>query len=133
MERLQQEGIVLRANVSFREVMERNALLKVNVQGVVVCAGDVLVKVDKWLAVRRNSRRQLEVKGTDYAYHAWLRGRRDLLRYCSAHGLDDLHCHHFDLVTGEEVDQIRIELHQLPLLGDFISQAVEIGRQARRA
>ena len=78
MERLLREGVVLRDNVSFREITERNAFIKVNVQGIVVCADDVPVKVDKWLAVRRNSRRQVEVKGTDYAYHAWLRGRRDL-------------------------------------------------------
>jgi hypothetical protein len=131
MERLLREGVVLRHNLSFREIIERNALIKVNVHGVVICTDDVLVKVDKWLAVRRNPRRQVEVKGTDYAYHAWLRGRRDLIRYCSAHGLEDLHCHHFDLLSGVEIDQTRIPLQDLPLLGDFISQAVDMGKRAK--
>ena len=55
-----------------------------------------------------------------------------LIRYCTAHGLEDLHCHRFDLVTGLETDQLRISLHELPLLGDFITGAVELGRQARQ-
>jgi hypothetical protein len=113
------------------ESYEGENLVTVNVLGTLVCAEDVLIKVDKRLAVRRNRRRQYEVKGSDYVYHARSRRRGlNLIRYCSAHGMDDLHCHLFDLQTGNEISRPNIGLEHLPTLGDFIPQAIALGREA---
>lgn len=129
MERFQREGLILRDGLSFRESAELGSLIKINLRGVIVCVEGVLITVDKWLAVRRNRERRYEVKGIHYSYHAWLRGGQNLIRYCSAHGLPDLHVHRFDPGTGEETEE-RIALHELPVLGDFILQAVDLGREA---
>jgi hypothetical protein len=133
LETLMQDGVVRRHSLSIYEVQDdRSELLKVNIRGRILCDQNVVIRIDKWLAVRRHPRGHLEVKGTDYAYHAWLRGAgRNLIRYCTAHGLGDLHYHAFDLVTGDETEQVRIDLRALPLLADFIQQAVELGRRTR--
>jgi hypothetical protein len=131
VERLISNGSILRRGLSFVESYASDNLVAVNVVGTLVCAEDVLIKVDKWLAVRRNRRRRYEVKGSDYVYHA-RSGRRgiNLIRYCSAHGMDDLHCHLFDLRTGNETGRPNIGLNDLPTLGDFIPQAIALGREA---
>ena len=129
MERLIQDGSVLASRLSFLELPER-APREVNLKGVVACAEGALLHVDKWLTVRRNRRGQLEVKGQDYIYHARLRGHRNLFRYCTAHGLDDLHVHRYDLQSGVELGRPKIALHELPPLNEVILEAIETAKLA---
>lgn len=132
MEALEQAGLVLRNHLAFVHTEDDGLLIEVGLSGIIECAQAVFIKVDKSLEVRKVQSGQLQVKGKDYAYHAYLREpQRDLMRYCSAHGLDDLHCHNFDLATGDETDQPRIRIAELPTLGEFIPRAVDLGRQAR--
>ena len=132
MARFQREGLVLQDRLAFVESYKGNALQAVNLRGRIVCCEDVIIKVDKWLDMRRAPHKPTEVKGSDYVYHAWLRGRKQyLIRYCS-HTLEDLHCHHYDLETGEETERNPITLNELPTLGDFIPYAIELGRAATR-
>jgi hypothetical protein len=132
IERLTAEGIILDSRLSFSETFRDNQLVQVTLRGVIDCAEQVSIKVGKVLDVKTSRGRPL-VKGSDYSYHAWLRmdPPRDLIRYCTAHGYDDLHYHRFDLGTGLQIDRPNVAIGDLPTLGDFIPQAVELGGRAK--
>jgi hypothetical protein len=100
--------------------------------GRVTCSDDVVIEVDTWLDRRRDARGRLEVRGALFFYHAWVGSTGSwLFRYCTAHGLDDLHVHRYDLDTGEETSQPRIPLQRLPSLADVILEAVDTVRAVR--
>ena len=135
METLADQGLVTDNHLVFTHTVHDGALVEVSLQGIIECAEDVFIKVDKALGVRKIRNGQVQVRGKDYAYHAWLNltPTRDLIRYCSAHGLDDFHCHLFDPATGEELGRPSIDLADLPTLGDFIPLAIELGRAGKVA
>jgi hypothetical protein len=136
MDDLARRGIVDRETLTFVEQRDAsNELRKIQIRGRVQCPDGVVIIVDKWLDVRRGPQRRYEVKGERYSYHAWRRSspRLHLFRYDSAHGLDRLHRHEFDLLTGIEVaepEQVRIE--NLPTLDLVILEAVALGQRASR-
>ena len=133
MERLAQQGVVLESNLSFIEVSDHTGLSRVNLTGDIICADGVSVSVEKTLMVLKPANRRPLVKGRFYSYHAWLRDEAegDLIRYDNADGEDDLHRHDFDPRTGAETARTSIDISELPTLGAFIPQAVELGRRAR--
>lgn len=81
MRDLEDQGIVLRDLLAFREIRDRRKVLRrVNLVGWIECADDVRIRVDKWLDVRRGARGRYEVRGRYYDYHAMLSARVPLLR-----------------------------------------------------
>ena len=74
----------------------------------------------------------LQVRGLDYSYHAWLGAtEQDILRYDMAHG-EGLHCHVFDLATGESV-LLPAPLDMLPSLDGFVRMSCRRAADAARA
>jgi hypothetical protein len=99
MNNLLDEGLVLKDHLIFDEIRDGRYLIEVNIKGQIDCIDGLAIAVDKWLDVDEGQR----VKGYSYSYHAWLTAtEQPVIRYDSAHGLDDLHCHLFDLATREE-------------------------------
>jgi len=128
MRGLVNEGVVLHDGLSFVAYFDRGLPARVNLRGRVHCRDGVVLMVDKWLEVRRNARGQDEVRGYSYTYEAWrLPGENQVLRYDSSHGLDNLHRHSFDPVTGDEVEVVTIALDQLPTLDRVIREAAAPG------
>lgn len=127
MRDLEDRGIVRANKISFHEVRDRRGRLRqVRVSGRVDCE-EVLVKVDKWLDVRRRK------DARDYDYHVMLAGtNQSLLRYDNAHGPATFHRHRFNPHSGR--DRIEpITRDELPTLDHVIVEAVEAGRTARSA
>jgi hypothetical protein len=131
MSALAKEGVVLRDGLTFTETRDHKELVAVQIRGYIECAGNLLVFVDKWLDVRRGKQRRYEVRGTSYSYHAWVRGSgATLLRYDSAHGLDQLHRHRL-IADGSEIVE-PIHLGMLPTLTGFIREALDSATQLDR-
>ncbi len=73
-----------------------------------------------------------QVRGVEYTYHAWLGAtEQDILRYDMAHG-EGLHCHVFDLATGESA-LLPAPLDMLPSLDGFVRMACRLAADAERA
>ncbi len=130
MRALEREGLVISDGLTFHEVRfgRRKILVQVNIRGHIQCTDDLLIDVDKWLEVdqRRN------VRGVSYSYHAWLvAADRQVLRYDMSHGIDELHCHLFDMRSGQETAVIPVSLDRLPSLDAFIRIAVKMVRDAQ--
>lgn len=127
MTQLMNEGLVEENGLVFDEVRDGRALLAVNIAGRLGCAAGVTAEVDKWLDAQPGPRGYL-VKGSSYSYQAWLSDTgQEIVRYDSAHGLDDLHCHVFNLKTGEE-ERISCPLERLPSLDAFVRIAVKMAQ-----
>ena len=58
--------------------------------------------------------------------------RQAVIRYDNAHGLNDLHCHIFDLNTGEG-SLHTVPIDKLPTLDSFIRVAVKMVQDAQKA
>jgi len=132
MERLMQEGVVLRDALSFYETFERptGELVAVTLKGRLQCSDDVTVRVDKRMLVRRGVANRHEVKTIHYQYHAWVRARpdrprRNLLRYDTNSHRPELHAHLFD-ADGWEVGAQTISLEEMPTLDGFIRHVVTL-------
>lgn len=125
---LAKQGIVESDALSFTDIRKGRRIVAVHIEGRIDCTSNVTIFVDKWLDVRRNRRGQYEVRGSSYSYNAWLRGsNKQMLRYDSAHGLEELHRHTFDS-AGHESREI-ILLDDLPTLDRVILEAVASARQ----
>jgi len=129
MDRLFGEQVVLHDHLDFIEI-HGEALDAVQIVGHVECSGGVILAVDKWLDVRRDAHGRSEVRGVSYSYHAWRRNEHDLLRYDTAHGLDELHRHDFDPETGREIGVHRVPLEELPTLDGVIREAVALAQRS---
>lgn len=131
MRQLEDEGITLEDRLSFRSRYDAGArLTSIRILGRLRCHRDVSVQVDKTLAVRY-VRGVPQVRGIDYAYHAWLAAtEQDILRYDMAHG-EALHCHVFDLATGESA-LLPVPLDMLPSLDGFVRMACRLAADASR-
>jgi hypothetical protein len=134
MDRLEREGLIEANHLVITSTTGLDgSLIEVGITGLVECVSDITIGVDKFLEVRRLPTGVQQVRGKEYRYHARHRKlERNLIRYDTAHGLDDLHVHIYDLVTGEMTSIPRIPKALLPTLGDFIRQAVELGREAEQ-
>ncbi len=87
--------------------------------------------MDKTLIVRY-VRDVPHVRGVDYNYHAWLNStEQDILRYDMAHG-EGMHCHVFDLATGESA-LLPVPLDMLPTLDGFVRMACRRAADAGQA
>lgn len=130
MTRLINEGLVEDDGLTFREYTNVRQLLRVNITGRIHCTSGVTVEVDKWLDVRR-TKKGYEVVGFSYSYQAWLQSsEREILRYDTAHGMNGLHYHLFNLKDGQE-EIVKIEVSELPSLDGFIRQAIRIVENAK--
>lgn len=125
MARLENEGLVINNNLSVQEfVDEQKKLQTVSIEGTVECFGGVVVRVNKRLDVQYRSDGRPEVKGVDYTYQAWLEEEeKQIIRYDMAHE-SGLHCHLYNLNTGEEVIKY-VNLNELPTLDLFIRIAIQ--------
>ena len=101
------------------------------ISGRLRCAHDVSVRVDKVLEARY-VRDVPQVRVIRLAYHAWLSStEQDILRYDTAHG-EGLHCHVFDLATGESA-LLPAPLDMLPTLDRFVRMACRSAADAALA
>ncbi len=127
MTALQQWGAVLRDGLSFTETRDGKELVQVHVVGRIECRDDVIIYVDKYLDVRRGKQRRYEVKGASYAYQAWVRdSKQTIIRYDTAHGgIAAIHCHRRNPSGGRPI-RVDISLQSLPVLSDFILDALKI-------
>lgn len=125
MAALENEGIVLENALSFRE--EGLPLAVVRLEGTLRCRFGVAMRIKKELAVRYERRRPY-ARGVGYGYHAWLaESGQPVIRYDDAHEWIGLHCHLYDLATGEET-ALPALASQLPTLDGFIRIADKIVR-----
>ena len=135
MERLRAEGMVTRSFLTFSESGSRDGnLVAVQLAGIVVCH-QVIIRIDKKMAVRRDRQNRYQVRTQYYQYHAMVarrngQPRRNLIRFDNAHGEDGLHCHRFDAI-GSEVSRVPISLEHLPTLDEFVRLAVAIAEGSR--
>lgn len=133
MRRLENEGIVLEHRLSFIPDYGPGAKQPVSILifGRLRCRHDVSVQVNKALAVQY-ARGVPLVQGDEYAYHAWIAStEQDILRYDTAHG-EGLHCHVYDLATGEYA-LLPVPLDMLPTLDGFVRMACRLAADAARA
>jgi len=131
MEALYDEAVVERDDLRFTEFEHDGAgtLAQVGLIGTVFCCSGALVKVTKWMGVRRLRRREFEVRTDYYQYHAWLPKSRQkrqlpLLRYDHAHGSEP-HRHEFD-ANGNCSDVRQLTLDTIPRLDDVLREAAEL-------
>jgi len=122
------EGLVEQDRLTFHEYRTGRLLNRVNIAGRIRCGFGVTVDVDKWLETDGAS--VPSVRGYSYSYQAWLASTgQEILRYDSAHGLDQLHCHVFDLQTGRET-VLPCPLDSLPTLDAFVRLVMRRVRDA---
>jgi hypothetical protein len=118
------EGIIVENHLVFDEIRQGRRLLQVNIRGRIQCEYGLSVFVDKWLEVDPGQ----NVRGYSYSYQAWMsESNQEVIRYDSAYGLNDLHCHLFDLNTGRE-SIYPVPMHRLPTLDAFIRIAMKLVR-----
>ena len=133
MKRLRAEGLVLRDFMSFLESEELSGgLAAVQLSGIVVCAEEVLIRIDKKMLVRRDGRNRYQVKTEFYQYHAMTAGfggrtRRNLIRYDNAHE-GRLHRHVFN-AAGDEIRIVDVPLEAMPTLDEFVRIRVSLARR----
>ncbi|NUQ56001.1 MAG: hypothetical protein HUU14_08970 [Dehalococcoidia bacterium] len=131
MQLLYDEGVVSDDTLSFVETVESGEIVQVRLEGEVVCASGVRVRVLKWLAAERRTRNRIYVRTTFYQYHAWrlpAAGQppaQSILRYDQAHG-SGLHRHHFD-PAGKQVRHVEVSPDAMPTLEEVIREANELG------
>jgi hypothetical protein len=124
-DRLCDEGLIVSHSLSITETPIEGVLQIVRIQGRIQCAYGVEIAVTKQLDVLRNQNGYM-VKGRLYNYQAWFSDtEHQILRYDNSHDENDLHCHVFDILTGEEVLKQSIYKTQLPTLSDFVRIAVQ--------
>jgi hypothetical protein len=121
------EGIIVENYLVFDEIRENGKLIEVNVRGRIECVYGLCISVDKWLEVDQEQ----NVRGYSYSYHAWLvEADQEVIRYDSAYGLNELHCHLFDPSTKRESIQ-PCPIDRLPTMDAFIRIAVKLVRDAQ--
>jgi hypothetical protein len=130
MESLLSEGLVIQDHLTFNEQRHGGRLLEVHIEGRIDCDCGLCISVDKRLeadVIGRN------VRSYSYSYHAWITATgQAVIRYDNAHGLNDLHCHIFDLNTGEG-SLHTVPIDKLPTLDSFIRIAVKMVQDAQKA
>lgn len=128
MRRLEREGLVLRDELSFVEIAWQGERIQVQLTGWIECCDNVRIFVDKWMEVGVREDGREDVRTYSYSYQACFRDGRDILRYDSAHGLDDLHRHHIDPVTKREVRE-KVPLDEMPTLDGAIREAITLAQR----
>ena len=120
LRKLEDDGILLDERLSTVERTQGKRLLAVRIIGELRCRRDVAISVDKVLEVRYASDVP-EVRGTRYDYHAWLTStEQSIIRYDMSHYWLSLHCHLFDLTSGEETIHTNVLVEHLPSLDEFV-------------
>lgn len=115
------EGLIIANHLIFDEIRQGKKLIQVNIRGRIECTYGLCIFVDKWLEFDAGR----NVRGYSYSYHAWLtETNQEVIRYDSAYGLSDLHCHLFDLKTGTE-HIYPVPMDRLPTLDAFIRIAIK--------
>ena len=127
MRLLEDEGILLESSLS---ILQELGAGEVEVSGALGCRFNVTIRVANTLSVRYR-RGQPYVRGEDYNYHAWLGTTgQQIIRYDTAHEEIGLHCHLFDLATGEQAI-LPVPWERLPTLNEFVRIADRIAREAQ--
>ena len=94
----------------------------VSLQGQVICAGDVIIEIEKYLTVRLNSRNQIEIRGRRYRYHVQIPGRGNLFRYDNSHGFDEFHRHEYVFPTEDQRPLETLTREEFPTLIEVIDE-----------
>ena len=129
---LERHAFVVEDATSFRRVLdERSGAPVVSLTGTVLCAGSIIIDVEKRLDIRLH-RRRAEVGGYFYAYNAHIAGRGNVLRYDNAHleTPDEYHRHEYELVTGTEMSRSVLTREQFPTLIEVVDELEGIARSA---
>lgn len=128
MASLENEGIVLENALSIEE--RGSPLATVRITGFLRCRLGVVIRIEQVLQIRYERRRPY-ARGVGYGYHAWLAASgQPIIRYDDAHEWIGLHCHLYDLATGEET-ALPTPPDQLPTLDGFVRIADKIARDAQ--
>lgn len=128
MDRLEREGLVLRNELSFVDILgSKGERLQVQLTGWIECRDRVRIFVDKWMEVGVRDDGRESVRTYSYSYHGCFRDGREILRYDSAHGLADLHRHRIDPASGHEVRE-GVALDALPTLDGVIRETLDLAQ-----
>lgn len=98
------------------------------IQGEISCLGNIVIKVDKTLAILDDGTPDPPVQTILYAYNASVRGRDSFLRHDNAHTYpghsDEHHRHDFDWKTGENLpgSPLWVGPGGWPTLSEFIEE-----------
>lgn len=95
--------------------------------GEISCIGEIVIRVDKTLAIVEDDPRDPLVQTVDYSYNASVRRCSNFLRHDNAHAHpghpDNHHRHVFDWRTGDPLSDPEWCGGDWPTLGDFIGFA----------
>lgn len=101
-----------------------------HLRGYISCLGRIVIEVDKTLSVLSlsvlSSDDDPQVQTELYAYHVWIRGGGDILRYDNAHPhpghADEHHVHYFDWRTNVQTKLVWVGFANWPTLGQVIEE-----------
>lgn len=124
---LEQHDFVIEDRTEFVRYTDAGRGAVVHLTGEIVCAGGVIIEVDKYLDVRQSSRGVDEVRGYLYRYHGYVRGGPNLLRYDNSHAEDEFHRHQYDVGTGGQTQTI-LARENLPTLIQVVSELEQLVR-----
>jgi hypothetical protein len=94
-------------------------------EGVIVCRDGITLDVRKEIEVLRGRGMAARVQTRRFRYHAWIRGRHNILRYESAHEhREHAHKHVYDtLGTGRETGTVDLVTEDaIPTLGEVLRE-----------
>jgi len=98
----------------------------VEISGDAYCQGDIVLEVGKYLETQEDSTGRIYLRGISYRYHAYFRGRHNILRYDNGHDFDEYHRHEYDMQDGKEIGRTIITRNQLPTLGEVLDELEEM-------
>ncbi len=100
---------------------------EIAITGAVLCQGQILVEVEKVLAVRSGSGQRALVQTTAYRYHASIPGIGNILRYENSDHHQFDHVHRYDPLRGDLKGTFhRIEQkNDVPTLGQVLRELRE--------
>ena len=127
MRLLEDEGILLESSLA---VFEEPGADGLEASGTLRCRSGLVIRVGLTFSVRYR-RGQLYLQGEDYNYHAWLETTgQPVIRYDTAHEEIGLHCHLYDLATGEQA-MLPVPWEKLPTLNEFVRIADRLVHEAQ--
>jgi hypothetical protein len=120
MQKLLLEGFVLEEDLRFVALGNRQILLI----GTVTCHGNILIEVEKRLAVLSGDGPRALVQTEAYRYNAHAVGLGNIMRYENSDHRKYDHAHHYDVFSGDKEGTFRRieEKNDVPTLADFINE-----------
>lgn len=120
MAHLEARGFVVSNGLSIEPYGNRSMLIS----GEIECLGGISVTVHKVLTLLDGEGGNAIVQTTDYRYHAWLRGRGNILRYDSPHPhRPHHHVHRYDVLSNDRAGTIyEVPAREWPTLGEVLHE-----------